>query len=364
MHISAPPRVAVGPKRSRAGAIATSNSQTIARLSTYGAEEDLDDEEPTTRVEDQQELLSDEQDVNISPRSAKKMAAIKSAAINLGPNISPKGRGDKGASSIGGVKNKIATASKTRIMNSRGKSGRDIESKMAISTQDKSPSDPPEKLYEQSFCDDSPTNNDQSFQSAIQKIAKLQRELDAHARREKEQNEEIRACREKAKEQARVIEGLQNAKLENSQFQDNITDLQSKLLVETDEKTFWIRKCQEAHRDYSKSESELRLLRAELAEREASLKDEQERRTEQLLIDRDRCRERYHTAQKALQEREAEVLELRQQLLGLKRNISTWTKTEGQIADDVFRERFTSLGHDLQNWTINNFRRAKLGKVC
>ncbi|KAG7102165.1 hypothetical protein HYQ44_017975 [Verticillium longisporum] len=59
---------------------------------------------------------------------------------------------------------------------------------------------------------------------------------------------------------------------------------------------------------------------------------------------------------------EAECVELRAQVRGLKEFVSTSTRTDGQSAtsDEVFGEGAARLGNGLQNWVIVHFRRAKI----
>lgn len=315
----------------------------------------------TGKVEDEQELLSDGKDAIKSLHSLKTGVTSKHAKKGSNGSNSLKSRTEKGTTSITGVKNRIATTSKTRGSTPRGKSGKGSGAIMSSSTR-KNASDSPDREAEQDSPEDLSINpNHQALQTAKRDLAKMQRELDRQQCQQQELLTELRDYREKITEQERIITDLREAGSEKAQLQETVTELQTKLLEASEEKRFWMGKCHEAHRDYSRNESEIRLLRAELAERDILWKNERERKNEQLLMERDRCRERLHAAQKAVQEREEEVHELRRQLLGLKHNISTWTKTEGQVADDVFMERFTSLGHDLQNWTINHFRRAKIG---
>ncbi|KAF2724058.1 hypothetical protein K431DRAFT_218690 [Polychaeton citri CBS 116435] len=60
-------------------------------------------------------------------------------------------------------------------------------------------------------------------------------------------------------------------------------------------------------------------------------------------------------------EREAkrETVILRQQLVDLKRSISTSTRIESQVTDSTFAQEMEFLHHELQNWVVINFRRAK-----
>jgi hypothetical protein len=50
---------------------------------------------------------------------------------------------------------------------------------------------------------------------------------------------------------------------------------------------------------------------------------------------------------------------LRRQLAEMKRSISKSTRMDGQVTDSVFAQETGMLHHELQNWIVNNFRRAK-----
>ncbi|KAK3068980.1 hypothetical protein LTR53_013045, partial [Teratosphaeriaceae sp. CCFEE 6253] len=56
---------------------------------------------------------------------------------------------------------------------------------------------------------------------------------------------------------------------------------------------------------------------------------------------------------------EDEISTLRRQLADLKRNISMSTRMDGQVTDSVFAQETGVIHHELQNWVVNNFRRAK-----
>ncbi|KAI9848132.1 MAG: hypothetical protein M1838_000628 [Thelocarpon superellum] len=145
-----------------------------------------------------------------------------------------------------------------------------------------------------------------------------------------------------------------------AQQSQRIGMLESKLASESRDKTFWSKKHEEVHRQYLKTESEHRILQATTADRDGMWKREWERKNEHLLQERDRCRDAFHTAQRMAQDRQEEARELRRQVLELKHSISTSTRMEGQTTDDVFREKVKLLGHDLQNWTISNFRKRDI----
>ena len=141
-----------------------------------------------------------------------------------------------------------------------------------------------------------------------------------------------------------------------------IVALEAKITKESEERQFWSNKYEEIHGQYLKTESEFRIFQAQLADRNLMWKREWERKNEHLLEERDRCRDGIHAARRVADDLANENNELRRQVLELKHSISTSTRTEGQVTDDVFREKVRNLGHDVQNWTINNFRRKTIGK--
>lgn len=51
---------------------------------------------------------------------------------------------------------------------------------------------------------------------------------------------------------------------------------------------------------------------------------------------------------------------LRQQLNDLKRSISRSTRPTGQLTDTMLRQEIGLLQHEMQNWVVNNFRKAKI----
>ena len=138
--------------------------------------------------------------------------------------------------------------------------------------------------------------------------------------------------------------------------------LEAKMCKESEERQFWSNKYEEVHGQYLKTESEFRILQAQLADRNSMWKREWERKNEHLLEERDLCRDGMHAARRVADDLADENNELRRQVLELKHSISTSTRTEGQVTDNVFREKVRNLGHDVQNWTINNFRRKTIGK--
>ncbi|KAK7424358.1 hypothetical protein QQX98_000626 [Neonectria punicea] len=114
---------------------------------------------------------------------------------------------------------------------------------------------------------------------------------------------------------------------------------------ESETATFWQAKHSGLNQQFLRTDTELRLLRAEVDVREA---------------ERDELREGWAVLRRELKERDDEIRGLRGQVRGLKEWVSSSTRTEGQECDETFGDGMTRLGNGLQNWVIVNFRKAKL----
>ncbi|KAM0256502.1 hypothetical protein ACHAQJ_004913 [Trichoderma viride] len=115
--------------------------------------------------------------------------------------------------------------------------------------------------------------------------------------------------------------------------------------TESETATFWQGKHSALNQQYLRTDTELRLLRAEVDVREA---------------EREELRQGVEVLRRELQERDDEIRRLRGQVRGLKDFVSTNTRTDDQTSDEVFGDGMTKLGNGLQNWVITNFRKAKL----
>lgn len=116
---------------------------------------------------------------------------------------------------------------------------------------------------------------------------------------------------------------------------------------ESETATFWQGKHSALNQQFLRTDTELRLLRAEVVVRDG---------------EREELRERWEILRRELRERDEEIRRLRGQVRGLKEFVSTATRTDGQTSDEVFGDGMTRLGNGLQNWVIVNFRKAKLGE--
>ncbi|KAL5890067.1 hypothetical protein ACKVWC_005285 [Pyricularia oryzae] len=119
---------------------------------------------------------------------------------------------------------------------------------------------------------------------------------------------------------------------------------------ESERAAFWQVQHSNLHQQFLRTDTELRLLRAEADLRAA---------------ERDELRQDWDAARRDLAARECEVVDLRGQVRGLKEWLANSTRSAyggggDAPADDVFADGFSRLYNGLQNWIISNFRRTKL----
>ncbi|KAI9820599.1 MAG: hypothetical protein M1827_004968 [Pycnora praestabilis] len=212
---------------------------------------------------------------------------------------------------------------------------------------------------------------ERSLRMAKEQLEQLQAEIKKYKLNEESHQEEIETYKRDLHFQNEQIQDQENAinryqrdlQVMRSEFETTISDLLTEVAEEKRNTSFWSRKHEEVHREYMRTENDYRILQSNTSERDALWKSEWERKS----ADDDQSREAQHTAQKITQVYEEEVAELRRQVLELKHSISTSTRTEGQLTDDVFREKMVTLGHDMQNWDstqhVTYITRPDLSKV-
>ncbi len=123
---------------------------------------------------------------------------------------------------------------------------------------------------------------------------------------------------------------------------------------ESETATFWQSKHSTIHQQYLRTDTELRLLRAEVDVREAE--------REELRQGWDVLRREIEVLRREVKDKDEENRALRGQVRGLKEFVSTSTRADGQTSDEVFGDGMARLGNGLQNWVISHFRKAKLGE--
>lgn len=107
-------------------------------------------------------------------------------------------------------------------------------------------------------------------------------------------------------------------------------------------------------------EEEIDELHERLEQRDAVWRDEWERKSEALLRERTEALELLRGAESKAKGSESQTKDLQQQLLDLKHSISTSTRIESQVTDSTFAQEMGMLNHEVQNWVVNSFRKAKV----
>ena len=165
----------------------------------------------------------------------------------------------------------------------------------------------------------------------------------------------------------RIITELQKelATMED-EFERELTQLSHKLTNESETAVFWQQKHSALNQNFLKTDTDLRLLRQELA---GVVKEREERdrdiktRISSLMLDRDAFREAYNAAMGEMSGKDDMIKALQGQVWGLKSFVSSSSKMDEQVTDEAFGERAQRLGNGLQNWVITGFRRAKIGML-
>lgn len=104
-------------------------------------------------------------------------------------------------------------------------------------------------------------------------------------------------------------------------------------------------------------EEEVDELSEALEQRDEQWRSEFEQRSAQLMAD---ANGRFDAAAKEARSRENEAANLQRQLMDLKQTVASSTKTTPQVSDTTFRQEIETLQHEVQNWVVNHFRRAKI----
>lgn len=111
--------------------------------------------------------------------------------------------------------------------------------------------------------------------------------------------------------------------------------------------------------DFANYRDQNTYLRSELARKEDQEREDKTRITS-LLIERSTLLSHLSAARATSVDRDTEVETLRTQVRGLKTWVSTSSRSEGQVTDEVLRTAISDLAAGLQNWVLKNYRRSKL----
>ncbi|KAH7040093.1 uncharacterized protein B0I36DRAFT_5553 [Microdochium trichocladiopsis] len=116
---------------------------------------------------------------------------------------------------------------------------------------------------------------------------------------------------------------------------------------ESETASFWQAKHSALSQHFSRAETELKLLQAELDVR---------------MAEREEMRDALDAMRRDLAAREEEVLSLKGHLAKMKQWISASGKMEDQTSDQEFADMMMKLMNGLQNWVISHFKKARLGR--
>lgn len=161
------------------------------------------------------------------------------------------------------------------------------------------------------------------------------------------------AAREK---EAAMAQQLREKDDEIAELQRELAQLESefarqvKLLSQNESETaaFWQAKHSGLNQQFLRTDTELRLLRAEVEVRDA---------------ERAELKEGWEALRREIRDRDDEIRRLHALNRGLKEQVSTSTRAyHEQTSDDQFGDDMARLGNGLQNWIMVNFRKTKIGK--
>ncbi|KAH8687854.1 hypothetical protein BGZ60DRAFT_359555, partial [Tricladium varicosporioides] len=139
-----------------------------------------------------------------------------------------------------------------------------------------------------------------------------------------------------------------------------LTTLSLKLTNESETALFWQQKHTHLHQTFLKIDTELKLLRGEVAQQEARDR-EVKTRISSLMLDRDAFREAYNEAMGEVGKKEEVLGVLRGQVRGLKSWVVRGGRAgEEQVSDEILGESVVRLANGLQNWVIVHFRRVRI----
>ena len=123
---------------------------------------------------------------------------------------------------------------------------------------------------------------------------------------------------------------------------EEIAKLKEQLDAEIELKQDFKEKC-------SGLEKENKILEANLQRQDGEWRKEMERQSRKLMLERDQS--------------QVEFMDIKRQLLSLKRSISMATRTNTQIPDSSLITEMEHLHFETQHWVVNSFRRVKIDKT-
>lgn len=108
-------------------------------------------------------------------------------------------------------------------------------------------------------------------------------------------------------------------------------------------------------------EEEVENLKTQFAKKDAAFKSELEKRTQELAREQSDALKELRTVKTRASVRENQNDGLQRQLTDLKRSISRSTRVETVVtSDSTFRQEMDTVSYEVQNWVVNNYRKAKV----
>lgn len=102
-------------------------------------------------------------------------------------------------------------------------------------------------------------------------------------------------------------------------------------------------------------------LQEQLAQKDDFWREEMARKIQEARQDNRGPPQELHSYRTRARIGETQSNGLQRQLTDLKRSISKSTRVETMVtSDSTFKQEMISLAHEMQNWTVNNYRRAKI----
>lgn len=210
---------------------------------------------------------------------------------------------------------------------------------------------------------------EKAMQTAKEERDKMQEEIDWHRHQGEEFEEELRLYREdrvrqgeKIEEQERSLEALTDSSSRASTDYDEIEALKEQVRGLRSNVDFWKQKHSEVNHQYLTIERD---QQRRLDELHASVKSDMDRHSQDLASQLDYARNAAHQLHREVKSFDVERSQLQDQILSLKKSISSSTKMQGQVTDDALKEEMQTLGHGLQNWVVMRFRKVhQIGGSC
>lgn len=153
---------------------------------------------------------------------------------------------------------------------------------------------------------------------------------------------------------ARLRNDLSNEQSQRQAVEAKRAELEDTLSKEADLRHAFEEKC-------TGLEEEVENLKTQLAKQDAAFKHELEKRTQELAREQSDAVRELKSVRTRASVRDSQADGLQRQLTDLKRSISRSTRVETVVtSDSTFRQEMDTISYEVQNWVVNNYRKAKV----